>query len=293
MAFNTKCSPGGIADFLSRERMKLGRKVILYNPGYFSGPSRCQQLLTIHDLIHITAASGSEAARNRLYYEGVVRPTVRRAGLVLTVSDASADAIREWLRDESVRVVNAGNGCSAQFNAQAVGVRYDRPYFLYVGNFKKHKNPRPALAAMAAFPDHLLAIVTSDIGAAKRMAAELHVDHQVRIVSNVDDVNLASLYAGCEALVFPSVLEGFGLPVLEALRCGARIVFYSGAVSVRDICEGTQFDVDDPSSVDGFADAMRRALAEPYTRPPTIDRYDWDLVGARVDLALKELLRDE
>ncbi|MFT4216784.1 MAG: glycosyltransferase [Micropruina sp.] len=211
--------------------------------------------------------------------------------MAITVSESSANAIKEWLSDDKIRVVNAGNGCSSIFDAELVTpLRLDRPYFLYVGNFKPHKNPMPAFQAMKEFPEHLLVVVTSDTEAADAMTETVGLGDRVKVHANVPDDRLARLYAGCEALLFPSILEGFGLPVVEALKTGGKVIFYSGAAAVREICEGTQFGVEDANSSGDFAAAMRLACTQPFRRPPTIDKYDWDDVADRVNSVLEEVV---
>src|SRR5690606_5985220 len=94
------------------------------------------------------------------YYSGPVRTVVRRAGVVLTVSDTSARAIRDWIDDDAVEIVNAGNGCSAAFRPRTGVASAADPYLLFVGNGRAHKNLDVVLDALIAARDaRLVAVV--------------------------------------------------------------------------------------------------------------------------------------
>lgn len=207
---------------------------------------------------------------------------------MLTVSPSSAEDIREWLGDESVEVHDAGNGCSESFVPDGPVPSRSRPFFLYVGNLKPHKNPRPAFQAMKQFPDHDLLVVTTDAEGAFGLAEETGIGSQLVVESGLDDESLAAAYRGCSAFVFPSVMEGFGLPVIEAWKCGAPVVYHAGCRAVADICAGRQFPVASASDPLEFADAMSRASSGVYDVPP-LSGYRWADVAARVDEVVRSV----
>lgn len=274
----TPTSPGA---YLERGwRIPLASDVI-YSPGFGTGRSRSPQLLTVHDLIHLEG-DGPAAAAHRLYYERAVKPAIRRSGHVFTVSPTSADAIRQWLRDDSVLIHDTANGCDPAFTPDGPRHDHPRPYLVYVGNAKSHKNPAAALGALRRLEDFDLIAVTSDIDAFRSLAEREGVGARLHTVSGVDDATLATYYRGAAALVFPSLVEGFGLPVLEALKCGTNVVFSATAATVADICQGTQFDVGDPHDHGEFAARIEEAARSPFQKPADLSRYDWDLVAGRV-----------
>ena len=281
-----KYRPGSPLDTVAAGRLRLPRDVLLYNPGYTAGLTQCIQLTTVHDLTHLRISDGRASQLNRLYYQYVVRPAIRKTGHVLTVSPTSADELRDWLADDDVVVHDAGNGCSQIFRQEGEPARLGRPYFLFVGGFKAHKNPRPFFEAMRRFPDHLIVVVSSEASSAIRLASEAGVLPRLEVRTNVSDEHLRSLYLGAEALVFPSIWEGFGLPVVEALTTGAKVVYCSGALSVAEICKGTQYPVEDPSSTDEFIAAMELAIQTPFQAPLGLEEYRWESVAARVNEVL-------
>lgn len=281
-------------DAVNPHRLALGRSEVLYNPGFNAGLGRCAQLLTLHDLTHLRAPTSRMPWINRAFYDGVVKPAARRTGHVLTNSETSAEDIRDWFGDDRVVVHNTGIGCAPEFTVAGPVADPGRPYFLYVGNFKAHKNAEPAFAAMDAFPDHLLVTVvaTADVPAAAALAQRCGIGERLVVRTAVSDAELAALYRGAAALVFPSIWEGVGLPVIEALRSGTKVVYCSAATAVAEVCEGGQFAVDDAGDPARFADRMAAALAAPFSTPSGLGRFDWDRVAGSVDAVIRQVQQE-
>lgn len=268
-------------------RAALASGAVLYSPGFRAGPSKARQVLTIHDLTHVRRPERGRGVINDSYYRLVVRRAIRRAGHVITVSETSARDIDEWIDDPHVQVHNARNGCSPAFTVDGPRADLSRPYLLFVGNFKSHKNPALAFQAASAMTDHLLVVVSTDVTAAAAMAKAYGVADRMRVRTDIDDEGLAALYRGADVLVFPSVWEGFGLPVLEAMSCGTKVVYCSSARAVDELCEGTQFAVSDPTDGDECVARIEQALSAGFAAPASLDAYSWDSVAVRV----REVLR--
>lgn len=282
--------PGSPLDVLNPHRIRLSRSTLLYSPGYSAGATASTQLLTVHDLIHLRAGETRASRLKRAYYERVVKPAIMQAGHVMTVSETSSTDIREWIEDDNVIVHNTGNGCAEVFTPDGPRISMGSPYFLYVGNFKRHKNPALAFAAMKSFPKHKMVVVTSDVAMASRMAESAGFINRLEVISQIDDDLLAALYRGSEALLFPSLWEGFGLPVLEALAAGTKVVYCASARSVQEICRDTQFEVSNSADAEEFAEAMRKALSAPFSAPENLSRFHWDSVAHQVNATLQDLL---
>jgi glycosyltransferase involved in cell wall biosynthesis len=281
-------SPASPADVVAAWRMRLGKDDVVFTPGFNAGVTRARQVLTLHDLIHLEDGDEGSMAK-RVYYERLVRPAVRRAGTVLTVSKTSRTAIREWLRDDHVDVVNVGNGVSDLFFQPSAAQRSGRD-LLYVGNLKPHKNPGPVFAALRLVPDARLTVVTSDVAGVEALGRQHGVEDRVRAVASCTDRELRDLYAASTALVIPSLREGFGLPAVEALAVGTPVIHWHGCDSVAEIVGSHGAAVDDAHDAEAWADAIGAALrGHVWSGRPEgwAEQWSWDGVARRIDRALR------
>ncbi|MFB4350044.1 glycosyltransferase family 4 protein [Microbacterium sp. CR_7] len=263
---------------------------LVYSPGYGALARAPRQLLTLHDLIQLHTP-GIRRWKFSAYYAGPVRNVVRRAGVVLTVSETSARALRSWLDDDDVEIVNAGNGCSAAFHPGADAAQQGDPYILFVGNGRAHKNLDVVLDALAlAREARMVAVVPEgEIRDLRIRASRRGIDARVRWVSGLDDDGLADLYRSAAATVMPSTLEGFGLPALESIRCGTPVVHWAGCESVAEIV-GTRGDaVSSATDAREWAEALTGALTA-ARRVDAPNGYDWDRTAGIVSRTIARLL---
>lgn len=290
---SSAADPMGKMDVLNRARLRLRTNDVLYSPGFAVGPTRALQIPTLHDLLHITHPREDAGRLHGLYYTRVVRPAVRRSKHVITVSGTSAKNIRAWIDDDSVSVHDCGNGCSDAFSAEGPVFEARRPYFLFVGNTKPHKRLHLAMQALRAVPDADLRVVVKDVEGATKLARALGVAERVHLHSDVSDEVLATLYRGSLALLFTSEWEGFGLPVIESIRCGAPVVCDAACESAAELASQDPASVVLPegSSVSDWAD-VTLAMFETRTRAVAaaswLDSYTWSAVAARVDAVLTD-----
>lgn len=216
---------------------------------YFASPlwPSAPTVVTIHDLIPLLLPDyrGSKMVQG---YMRLVSAAARRATLVLTDSQASARDIERILRipAERVRVIYlAAEERYAplppnqyQSTLDRLGVR--APYFLYLGGFDCRKNVTGLLRAYAQARPRLgdirLVIAgklpSSDTTFApdpRPLSHSLGLDDSVHYTGWVAEEDKPALYAGALAFVFPSYYEGFGLPVLEAISCGAPAIVGQGS----------------------------------------------------------------
>ena len=281
-------SPSSPSDFITKSvRVDGVTPSVIYSPGYNGFLRNVRQTITLHDLIHLQSPA---AAKYKPYYNLFLKPLIKKNGHVITVSETSKRHIEEWLDDSSVTVVNAGNASSAAFTPVGDSYPSARPYFLYVGNLRAHKNVDTIVAAMKLVDGADLYLVTSDRIGAERLSALHGVGDRVKVFADVTDESLARMYRGARATLQPSLLEGFGLPALEAALCGSPVIFFEGCESVREICAGGGYSVavaDDASewatTMNGIGDVEKF----PHER---IDprRYSWDVVAQSVSLVLAE-----
>lgn len=289
-ALSISGKPLGLWDPI-RLRQALARQ----NPAHFFSPgfnapmgSPCPFSLTIHDLIHLDVPE-ERAWVKYGFYHGVVRPALSRAVCVFTVSEYSRQRIAEWSGVDDRKIIVSGNGVAAHFSPDGAVWPHARPYLLYVGNQKPHKNVGGMIQAYArsGLAREFDLVVSGDIGRSLAvLAAQLGVADTVRGLGFVDEVDLPSLYRGAIALVMPSRHEGFGLPLVEAMACGTPVLS-SNRTALPEIGGNAvrYFDPDDEESfVEGLRafrdDAVRSELRARGLERATL--YDWDRVAKRV-----------
>jgi glycosyltransferase involved in cell wall biosynthesis len=148
---------------------------------------------------------------------------------------------------------------------------------LYVGNFLPHKNLVRLVQAFALVPGHVrkdcTLVLAGDHGDRRdeviREARRRGIEKQLVVTGVVARADLPALYAGCEAFVLPSLDEGFGLPAVEAMACGAPVIA-SGRASLPEVMEKAGLLVDplDPAAIgSAIASVLSdRALREDLCR---------------------------
>ena len=284
--------PTSPARDILRPMPKLPRSSVIYSPGYVAFLRSPQpQLITIYDLIHLKV-DWPGRAKYLAYYYGPARHVIRRTGVVITISESSKAEITEWINDDSVRIVNAGIGCSDEFQLAGPAAPSDEPYAFYVGNMRPHKNLNVVFRALALTPGIRLRAVLpkAEIAEAERQIAAAGAMGRVEILHGVDDLELARLYRGSFATVMPSLLEGFGLPPLESMRCGTPVIYWSGCPAVAETVGNRGYAVSSAKDADEWAHMLRLALSEQRrVLPPTDPTYAWDDVASVVRDTLAEI----
>ncbi len=188
-------------------------------------------LVTVHDLgyKHFPAA---HPARQRLYLDLTTRYSANRAALVLADSHATAHDLTRFYGTlpGKIRVVYPGVEPPVVGDAAAVRAKYGLPehYFLFIGTLQPRKNIARLVQAYAlwraAHPGSSVGLVLAGAAGWLYDPAWTAGIPGVHLTGYVDDADKGALYAGALALVFPSLYEGFGFPVLEAMHAGTPVI---------------------------------------------------------------------
>jgi glycosyltransferase involved in cell wall biosynthesis len=246
---------------------------IFYSPDFVLPPTlrATRTLLTVHDLsfLHYPVAFVPSL---HAYLERVVPRSVARADRVLADSESTRKDLIAHFGTAPEKVQVLYSGVDARFRpekepgeGERLGDKYgiESPYVLSVGTLQPRKNYARLIKAFANLPlaDLQLAIAGGRGWLYEDILAEAqkHGD-RVRVLGFVDDADLPALIRGAALFAFPSLYEGFGLPVLEAMACGAPVIC-SDASSLPEVAGGAALMVD-PFDVDALAQAMARALED-------------------------------
>jgi glycosyltransferase involved in cell wall biosynthesis len=276
--------------------LRLG-KMPLWSP-CATGPLAVRsQVVTIHDCAFFDQAacfSRGFAA----WYQWLVPRLAQRASAIITISRFSRDRIVEFCRVSEQKIAVIYNGVDGRFRPQepadiATGIRplsLPRPYVLCVGSLEPRKNLRRLLAAWTLlareYPDVWLVLAGSE-GKVFNDAGLREMPPRVHLTGYLGDESLPAVYAGAELFVFPSIYEGFGLPVIEAMACGTPVVC-SGTTALAEIAGGAA-ELVNPHEVECIAEGMRCLLNDTRRRNSLIaagiaqsQKFSWDSAAEAV-----------
>lgn len=269
-----------------------------FSPGYNPPLGRpCPFSFTLHDLIHLETPEERSPAK-WAYYRWIVRPAIGKASVIFTSSEHARQSIAGWANIDPARIILAGNGVSADFNPEGAVWRHERPYLLYVGNQKPHKNVEGLVEAFAAsgLDRDFDVLLTGGLSPAMvRTLGRTGMKDRFRPLGLVPESVLPALYRGARALVMPSRHEGFGLPVIEAMACGTPVLS-SNRTALPEVGADavSYFDPDDQESFVTGLRALRDDVRLAELRERGLRRagmFQWDTVATRVRTAIAESMR--
>lgn len=225
-------------------------------PPAYRGPA----VVTVHDISYDERPDLEERLDGFLLRRLVPR-SLRRATRIITVSEWSKERLVTRYGLEPDRVAVTANGVDAAFTPDGARHQGD-PYILFVGALRPRKDPVTVLEALALLdPGLRLVMIGPPKGEQARVGetiARLGLARRVEVLGHVGQEELAAYYRGAACLVLPSLYEGFGLPVLEAMACGTPVVATS-VTSIPEIAGGAAVLVP-PRDPEAVADGIRRAL---------------------------------
>jgi len=224
---------------------------------------RVPTLLTIHDLNFLHDEHMPDAARCAAKIADIQR-RVDRAAAVTTVSEASAGDVRDHidLRGKPLHVVHNGMATPPPPSPRRPAFLADGPFLFTIGNALPHKNFQVLLDLLIHVPTWRLVIAgKKDTPYGRFIEQEIvrrGLSGRVMMPGMVTDGDRQWLYTHCDAFVFPSLAEGFGFPVLEALQCG-KPAFMSRRTSLPEVAGDGGFYFDS-FAADHLAAVIRAGL---------------------------------
>jgi len=274
----------------------LKKTDIFWSPHYniplrFNG----KLLVTIHDVNHLALPQLLHGFHKRLYAKYMFNAVKKKSSKIITVSEFSKKEIVKYvgIKNEKISVVRNGVE-SIWFHIKKDERPYPKNYFLYVGNVKPHKNLIALLQAFELLKDnisHDIVIVGKKHGF---ITQDKNIDHvaqklmnRVHFTGYVSDSSLQQWVAHAEALIFPSLYEGFGLPPLEAMACGCPVLC-SNAASLPEVC-GDAVLYFDPYQPKDIAKKIEMLICSPSLRNELIEKgktrahqFTWEKSAAQV-----------
>jgi len=231
--------------------------------------TRIPTTVVVFDLISFVPGAATSAQRRAARIErATIRPALRRARALACISQATREDLEARFpaaRGKSHTIALAGTPPGREPPPLDPAFGLDRPFVLAVGTLEPRKNLERLIDAWAALPaalraGHTLALVGPRGWQDDAILRAAH-DHGARLLGRVSDEQLQALYAGCAAFAYPSLYEGFGLPVLEAMTAGAPVLT-STTSSLPEVAGDAALLID-PRDSGAIAQGLQRLLTEP------------------------------
>ena len=235
--------------------------------------SGIKSVVTIHDLIFLRHPEFYNPIDVKLYTWKFCR-TLREADHIIAISECTKRDILEYggdlITEDNITLIY--QSCSPRFNVSPTAST--SRYILSVGSIEARKNALLAVKALPYLPSDISLVLvgrhTKYTDVVLSYAKEHQLDHRLKVMHGVPDSDLPALYAGAECFVYPSVYEGFGIPIIEAISCGLPVVACTG--SCLEEAGGPDSLYVAPDDAKGMADAIRRSLKGADGRQERIQR---------------------
>lgn len=278
---------------MRRDRIDLAHFMAHYVPAFAEGTF----VFTIHDLIHLRFVHFFRAYIGP-YYRTVVKRACRKAARIITSDRRTIADLVHYFGVDPDRIVVIPLAPRDRFLQPAVPFRGERPYVLNVGNHRDHKDIPTLLRAWASLPPsyEIDLYLTGDDDLGGELQRLSNGRRKAIVLGNVSDERLASYYAGALALVHPAMLEGFGLPFVEAMALGCPIVATEDSIPSPVVEAALQFPVGDAEAA---AAQMRRLYDDAALREDLVERgrravaaLTWDRTARETAAVYREVLEE-
>jgi glycosyltransferase involved in cell wall biosynthesis len=195
--------------------------------------------------------------------------TMTRATRIVAVSAATRDALAQLLGLDPARIDVVPNILRDEYrdDVAPAGGLPGGPRVLSVGRAAPYKNLEAVIETVARLPGATLVRVGEPLTDDQRaLAARLGIEGRIHELGHLEPPALATVYRACDVLLQPSVYEGFGVPVIEAMACGLPVVTSDGGALAEVVGDaGMVVPLASERLAPGLADAVERVLSEPDT----------------------------
>lgn len=250
-------------------------------------------IFTLCDLIHLKFP-GKYGFAKKIYYHSFIKSAAKRAYKIMTLSRFSKNEILNWLNIPEENVVIASCGISHIFMPEGEKHSPPYPYFLHVGNTKSHKNIERLLMAFAhsKIDSGIKIILTGESHPSiSNLIKHSKISHRVIFSGPLSEEKLAEYYRGALGILFPSLYEGFGLPVLEGMASGVPVLT-STESSLPEVAGDAALMIN-PYQIDALIEGIEQLTHNTSLRQDLIqkgllqkERFSWDKTAAVVQNTL-------
>lgn len=274
----------GFNRILKQEKLDLMHFTHFNAPVFYNRPF----VVTIHDLT-LSFFPGKKMNRfiHRWAYHFVISSVTRKAKKIIAVSNHTKKDLIQTLQVPEKKVTVIYNGVSRQFGSTEATKRQhlmkklglSKPFFLYTGVWRDHKNIVGLIKAFVAFNQEVgkqyELVITGAPNATYHEVPDtikqLKAENEVHLVGLVSEADLYALYLHALAYVFPSFYEGFGLPPLEAMQCGTPVIV-SNASAIPEVCGEGNALYFDPYDIRDIQAKLKLFIKDPILRQRLMDR---------------------
>ncbi len=234
---------------------------VFYSPS-FMPPARCKVpfIFTVHDLMHLFYYSSF----HKFYYKKVIANLALKAKKIITVSHYSKTQLVDLLGIPASLIEVIYNGVDRSFFESEESQTLERPYFLYVGNRRKNKNIPAMLTAFAQAKipkDFIFSLSGDEDAELKHLIDKLQIRDRVKFLGFIPEEELPKLYREAHVTMFVSLMEGFGLPIIESMASGTPVLT-SSVSSLPEIAGDAALCVD-PTDVSAIQFGIERLVHDP------------------------------
>jgi glycosyltransferase involved in cell wall biosynthesis len=258
-------------------------KLDLYHSTHYVLPGRVGSpvVMTVHDVVHLLYPEFLPNRLSFLWAQRMLHRSLTRADRVIAVTQNTRTDLIKHFDVDGRKVEVVYNGVEDDFRKKLApeelerwrrDLGLERSYVLFVGNPAKRKNLDTVIKAYArarqnASFDAPLVCIGDRSGTefkVRQRAADLGVRDQVRLLGQVAPEALPAIYQGASLFLYPTLYEGFALPVAEAMASGVAVIT-SNTAALKEIAEGYAHLVD-PLDVEGMAAAIAHCMSDPDHR---------------------------
>ena len=251
------------------------------------------QIVTIHDLSFRLFPEWNSKIFS-IIYNLMIPIIAKNAEHILTVSNSSKKELIKELAIPEEKISVIYNAVSAVFSEKEVppseNYQYQEDYILTVSSFHPRKNLKRLIDAFLMLPDkkiNLYIIGNFD----KNFAFEdLDIEEyrsRIKILTGINDNNLKEFYKNATLFVYPSLYEGFGIPIIEAMSCGVPVCV-SNIDVFKEVC-GNNATYFDPKNTEDITEKISLSINKPKQVVKQLDKYSWSKSARLIEIKISKI----